>query len=104
MDDEKTKEGAWPVEDVDYHLVRLKRGVPAYSGYLAVYQKRSSITREVMAELLTDYEADKNKPAAEDDGWLFTTKPKKGGKVYPVGVWLIYPGRRPDKKWGPICP
>lgn len=80
------KDAQYPVEGKDYYIERVKVGDTAMSGWVGRYRKKSSFTRD---NILT---------------CLKTVQPRE--KLYnPWYVhYFLYPGPKPDKKWGPVCP
>jgi hypothetical protein len=72
--------------DPRYYLVRVKAGEVAPSGWLARARTKTYFT-----------------PARIEDYLNIFREAGKAQHVY-VGSWYMYPGMKPDKKWGPVCP
>lgn len=80
----------WPVEDVDYWILRQEKLVPCPPDYVHRASTRSLITKSVMKQVFENLKT----------GLI---KPRKSDSFYSQ-VWLVYLGPKPDKKWGPRCP
>lgn len=80
----------WPVEDVDYWILRQEKLVPCPPDYVHRASTRSLITKSVMKQVFENLKT----------GLI---KPRKSEYFYSQ-VWLVYLGPKPDKKWGPRCP
>lgn len=89
----KTKEtnDAWPVKDKDYYVLRVKRGQKIFKGWLT--HDYSPLTRGQIILNLGEFAAGIKKPQGNgNEVAMFESR------------YVLYPGPRPDKKWGPICP
>lgn len=90
--EKKAAEKAWPVENKDYYLVRIPVGRKIPRGYLTTYQTKEEASKYVLA-LMTGYKQGSHVPQKQD-----------GRGPYYQSVYAVYPGVKPDKKWGPVCP
>lgn len=75
----------YPVENKDYHVQRYKYGEAIRPGYYFTVVKK----RNVYANI-------KSYVGREASGNIRLC-------AYTV-VYAAYPGPKPDKKWGPVCP
>ena len=80
----------FPVENVDYWVLRQERGTMCPPGYIHYSVTRSQITKSVIKMVFENLKSGMRKPASSRDFWTQT--------------WLVYPGPKPDKKWGPRVP
>ena len=80
-----------PVPNVDYYIVCYKAGDLVPRGWLQRRETKSGFTREVVSSLLVAAERRIINPCPDN-------KPAVNRRYY------LYPGQRPDKKWGPVCP
>lgn len=80
----KKNEVEFPVENVDYYVQRYLAYTPIMSGYIT-YTTVNKPTKAVILKALAD------------------PQPKKG-VVFPFKAYMVYPGPKPDKKWGKVCP
>lgn len=76
-------------EVAEYHTVRVKRGGVAFSGWLT-HSPNHVYIKQHAAELI----------AAWKRGALLT---QPAMSMYS-NTWVLYPGPKPNKKWGPVCP
>lgn len=83
---DKTKTEEWPVENKDYYVVRVHQGKTAAPGWVFRASTRSGLTKERLIIALSN--------------------PKLGALAHMpyYGMWYVYPGAKPNKKWGPVCP
>ncbi len=89
---EKVREKAneFPVEDVDYWIHRQEKNVPCAPGHIHRASTRSVITKTVMKQVFENLKAGLVRPKTSTTYWTQT--------------WIVYPGPKPDKKWGPRVP
>lgn len=80
----------WPVENVDYHLVRYKKTDRINAGWLFNAYTRRELSKTTIISVFQQYK-NGNRKAQQAMPCLWTG-------------WYVYPGPKPDKKWGPVCP
>lgn len=73
-----------PVE-TRYHLVRMKGDETAPAGWLLRGRTKAYFSDARIEEALGN------------------PRPGNAQRIYIV-CWYMYPGPKPDKKWGPVCP
>jgi hypothetical protein len=71
--------------DTRYHLMRVKQGEVAPAGWLS-----RARTKAYFSDAKIEYA-------------LTNPMPGKAQHTY-IASWYMYPGPKPDKKWGPVCP
>lgn len=85
----KKVEKAWPVANVDYHLVKVMYGEMTPPAYIY-----DSLYRMSRVDII--YHMDQFR-----GGGLL----KNGGQtLLRTRRWYLVPGPKPDPKWGPVCP
>lgn len=80
------KEGTeFPRENKDYYIQMHKSGETARPGWLVVKAKKSQFTREALLEGMQ-------------------RNPAKHPQRCYRRLYFLYPGPKPDPKWGPVTP
>jgi hypothetical protein len=80
----------FPVENVDYWIWRQEKNTLCSPGFIHRASSRSQITKSVMKQVFENLKTGLVRPYQATTYWSQT--------------WLVYPGPKPDKKWGPRCP
>jgi hypothetical protein len=86
----KTKDKEYPVENVDYHLVRVGTGQQVPQGWLSYKRLKAYWDKPTVLSYLAKY---KNKEMSPQPSLMVWSS-----------CWALYPGVRPDKRWGPVTP
>lgn len=81
----------WPKKDRDYHIIRVGAVKPVPSGWLYSYTTRTNFTRARIVHYLSQYMAGALHPQAGITNGIFIQ-------------WYLYPGPKPAKRWGEVCP
>lgn len=79
-------EKPYPVQNKDYYILTFKYGDWAYPGYVTSSMRKTNLTPARIIEYL--------KGGARG----------KSEIVISTRRYYVYPGERPNPKWGPVCP
>lgn len=80
----RSEEAKLPVLNVDYHVVRYKGHTTIPKGWVMRRSSRNAITAEYVQVALR--------------------QGPQEAYVVSSAQWAVFPGPKPDKRWGPVCP
>lgn len=85
----KVAKDVWPVKNKDYYILRVERGNFAPPGFIVRVARKSYFARDTIINLLKGpYNLDLRRYEV------------RANKV----EWFMYPGEKPNPRWGQICP
>lgn len=86
----KVVPAGFPVRNVDYHVVIIKKGAVIPGGWLAHHAHR--VSDAVLGEMVRQCGEGSRKLKSTPDVALYSNR------------YAVYLGPKPNKKWGPVCP
>lgn len=86
----KVMDEVYPVENKDYYVVRLDANDMCSPGWIMQSMYRSNISKDEAKRALDGLKAGHRNLQPSRSFWKRT--------------WIVYPGERPNKKWGKVCP